>query len=256
LIAIVLVASGRLNNAVNTEDGRAASASDQSILRLSPELRQVLATSGADDSIKVWVEFDLDEYENKTGNLATSLISQYKRSAAEKMQRGAVNELLPEEIMAVIFARAQAVEAPVELAKHGLSLIWYIQELTPNMIKSITSFPGLQKMTLYKSQDNIPKIDPVLVSYVAKVLEEYPTCKIKLSIELELQFDAEPGVPNYSYEAIRKVLQKYGGEITGLSLAVKDVDAQSPASMQLLAELSALSEAESAWPNWVVYGID
>jgi len=252
LIAITFVFSiNDLNEAIHSKDDHAASAINQMNPKLSSELMEVLAKAGTNDLIKVWVEFDEDEYENKTGKSICLLFDKYTRSGIDKVRKGAFTELLPEEIVAIISVVGTGVEPPVELAGRHHYLYWYIWELTPNMIKSIVSFPGLQKMTLYKETARISKASPVLTSYIAKVAQEYPTHRVKLLIDLVRQIDPETGAQSYSYETTSQVLQKYNAEIVNVLTAVGGVTAIAPTNPQLITELSVLDEIDSIQLSWV-----
>lgn len=65
LIAITLIFGNGVNDAINTRDGQGASAIDPASSTISPELREVIAKARPNDLIRVWVEFDADEYEKK-----------------------------------------------------------------------------------------------------------------------------------------------------------------------------------------------
>jgi len=248
LVMALILWSVWQNKGIQSEDGRAASAIDQAGSRLSPELIEVLSKAGSSELIKVWVELDKDEYANKTGKRMFFLIRQYKASGMEKIQREAFDELIPEEIIAVICKYSTGVEPPVELAERHHYLVWYTSELTPSMIKSISNFPGVQRITLYK-EASVSYVDPIIASYIAKVAEEYPTYRIKLLTGLAQQFSTETGAPYYSYKSIEQTLQKYSGEIIYNGLT--SVHTVAPANLQLVAELSALDEVESIYLNWV-----
>lgn len=253
-IALTLVFYVNQHEPVNPEAGQAALAIDPANTKISPELKDAIAKAEPDELIKVWVEFDAEEYENKTGNPVGSLFRQYTSSGMKKIEAGAFNELIPEEIMAVVCRCSTGVAPTVELYKPGL--VWHIWELTPNMIGSISNFPGLQKITLYKDAAKFPNVDPILTSYIVKVAEEHPTDKIILAVHLAQQFVMEPPYFSYSYDAISQVLQKFGGEITYIYTALHGIDAIVPANLQLIAELSALNEVERIHPVWTSFVLD
>ncbi len=243
------------DRAVQPEDRHAASAIDQTNSKLSPELMEALEKAEQNDSVKVWVEFDTDEYENKTGESIGLLIRQHKTSGFQKVEREAFNEFLPEEIIAVV-KKLGGVRPPVELVERRPYLAWFAWKLTPSLVNSLATFPGSQKITLYKDAAKLPNADPVLPSYIVKVAEEYPTHRVKLLISLRQQFSTEPPYVYYSYDAISQVLQKHAGKITDVLMGVKSVHAVAPANLQLLAELCALDEVSSIRPSMLVNVLD
>jgi hypothetical protein len=185
-----------------------------------------------------------------TGINIQSLLIQYSSSAYGKIRQGAFEELLPEEIIAFICGHSKAVQPPVELTQLRPSLEWYVADMTPGMAASIANFSGIQKVTLFKSEAGPSKTDPILTPYIVKVTDQYPTCSVKLLIDLKQQIDPT-GESSYGYEVADKVLQKYGGEVTARWESVHCVLALAPASLELINELSNLDEVALISPNLI-----
>jgi hypothetical protein len=228
LIAMVLIFRNNTNDAASPT--------------ISPELREVLTKSGPNELIKVWVEFDPDEYANKTGTRIVPLVERYKIAAVEKMRSNAFDKFLPGEIIALIYCTAyysKAVAPPIELEEKQFYLTWYTVQLTPTMIESIAGFPGIQKITLFKLPTEIPKVDPILISYIEKVAEEYPGNKITLHIELSM------------YKRAGEIVERYKGSMTYSRGAYMDVVALP--NIQLVMELASLPEVSRIFPTRSYY---
>jgi hypothetical protein len=256
-ILAVLVATVVLTNASKSSiapgNPAAGSANDLTNSKLSPDLRDVLARAGPTQLIVTWVELDKDEYANRAGASIGSLINRYGSNGEQKIQRKAYAELLPEETVAAMCMSAKGVEPPVQLVKQNPHLEWYMEEMTPNMVTSIANFSGIQGMSLAGTLGGNSKVDPILLPYVAKVAEEYPTYSIKLLVDLRGQSNPSTGGNSDDYGAIAQVLQKYGGEIANRYESVHSLLAIVPANSQLIGDLSTLDEVAMISPNLCFY---
>lgn len=254
--AIMSILAGTINNAINNRDGQQALAIDQPVSNLSPELKEAVARAGPTELVTTWVEFDGDELENRTGYCTPILIKRYLGTAEEKLGRDAFSELLPEEIMAHVCYYDLAVRPPIELKKRQPYLRWYVADLLPSMIKSVDGFPGIQRITLREQSSEASGIDWLLACVITKVVVEYPSCKILLSIELGEQINFNTGEIGYNYETISDVVQKYGGRITERLTAVHSMTAEVPPSFQLIRELCALDGVSAILPDLTLHMID
>jgi hypothetical protein len=249
VIAIVLILTGSINNAVNPKDGQQALAIDQPVSRISPELKEAVARAGPTELISTWVEFDGDEFENKTGYRIPTLVRKCATTLEEKLGRKAFNELLPEEIAVYVRGVGQGVEPPVELKQRQRYLVWYMIDLLPSMIKSIDGFAGIEKLTLCKPSPEAYGITPLLASLMTKVADEYPTYRITLVVDLKEQYDYQKGGFFCDYENAIKVIEKNGGTIIQCLTPVHSMIAEVPPSFELVKELSALDEVSEILPN-------
>lgn len=250
IVLTVIISSsaiGNVNNSINARKGLAKALLGQ---RVSSELDNTIEEGKHNEYSRVWIEFDPEDYENKTGTSIVQLIKKYKRSGMEKVQAKASSELLASEIIALIYCYAEAIEPPIELVKRQRYLVWYTTYLTPTMINAVADFPGVQKITPFRPQNNISKVDPIFVSYIQKVNEEYPQSRIKLIVGLK---DLPDNVADHvCYENVNEVVRKYGSEISKF-WDQYTMMVTAPPSLQLVAELSALQNVQRITPNWVYY---
>jgi hypothetical protein len=187
------------------------------------------------------------------------MLSQFRecqKSAVAKIERKAFNELLPVEIVAIIYRNYKSLEPPIEVHAHQFYLHWYPVEMTPTQIQAIAGFPGVQKMTLRKSSEEISsKVDPMLVPYMAKAAEEYPSYKIQVIVDIRKDLIIDPITGQWSeivdYNGTRDLVQKFSGEIT--TYWGDGVLANVPPDPQILIPLSQLENVQRIEANWCSY---
>lgn len=251
-----------LKNYVGPKDSQEALAADPSVSRLSPELREALSRADPDELVSVWMEFDPRGYQKETNSSNGQMLSQFKESGEsgfEKIKRKAFNELLPAEIVAIIFRNYKALEPPIEVHAHQFYLHWYPVEMTPSQIQAIAGFPGVQKITLPKPSEEISnKANPILVPYMAKAAQEYPSYKIQIIVDIRKELTVDPNTGQWSeiidYNGTRDLVQKFGGEIA--TYWSDGVLANVPPDPQILIPISELENVQRIEANWYCHVID
>ena len=239
---------------VNQETSQEALAVDTGETRLTAELKEAMATTAPNEEINIWVEFDADEYGRRTNSSVLSLM-QYRNSGIGKYWNNKKSELLPEEIIAVMFFYGKGVESPLkEGAKFGSP--WYFTGMASSEINSIVDFPGVQEIDLRTSPKYDGKAVSILMELIAKTAKEYPTYKIRAFVEVRAQPNPETGGLSRNFESANQIILKYGGQVFDQYEWSHDFEALIPPSFELVAELSSLGEVASVFPNWHSHPID
>jgi hypothetical protein len=255
-VIAVVAFSNELNVMFDSTEPQKALAFDTGGTMLTAELKEALAKAGPTELIRVWLEFDVSEYERKTGSSIFPLIRQYRDSGMEKILRNAKSELLPEEVMATVYCYSKGVEPPIEILKQEPYLVWYVVELTPSETNSIVGFPGLQKLDLREPSEGSSKVDPIIKPLIAKTAKEYPAYRLVLIIDLYEQINPETAESWCNFEHVDQIVQEHGGQVSEHWKSLHSVAALVPPNLQAIAALSSLDDVESISPNWVSYVLD